>query len=369
MTPLDRLIRAEIRAGGPMDVARFMGLALGHPAHGYYATRDPFGQAGDFVTAPEISQMFGELLGLWAVAVWHGLGQPDRLHLVELGPGRGTLMADALRAARGVPGFLQAIRLSLVETSPVLREAQGKALVSSGVTPHWLDDLSGLEDGPVLLLANEFLDALPIRQFIRQGAIWRERLVGWEEETDRLVFTASPGPSPHALLLDQAVTAEAKDGAIAELCPAALTVAGQVGSRLARWGGAALFLDYGHPRSAPGDTLQAMKAHSYVPILEEVGEADLTAHVDFGRFRLAAEQVGAMAFGPVTQGRFLDRLGVGMRAQALMRGKGLEEQGRIRAALTRLVAPDQMGDLFKVLALAPKGSSAPPGFDSLEATT
>lgn len=362
MTPLDRLIRAEIRAQGPLDIAHFMALALGHPSHGYYATRDPFGQAGDFITAPEISQMFGELLGLWAVAVWQGLGRPDPVHLVELGPGRGTLMADALRAARGAPDFLKAIRLTFVETSPVLRRAQAGAVKPSGVAADWLNDLSGLSDGPVILLANEFLDALPIRQLVRQGAIWRERLIGWDDGADRLVFTVSPGPSPHAVLLNDEVARTAPEGAIAEICPQAIALAGLLGQRLARFGGAALFIDYGHGVSAPGDTLQAMRAHQYVPVLEMAGEADLTAHVDFGRFADAAAGAGAVAFGPVGQGVFLDRLGIGMRAQALTRAGGAGAAAHIRAALTRLTAPDQMGTLFKALVLAPPGSAAPPGF-------
>ena len=362
MTPLDQLIRAEIRAQGPIDIAHFMALALGHPTHGYYATRDPFGQAGDFITAPEISQMFGELLGLWAVAVWQGLGRPDPVQLVELGPGRGTLMADALRAARGAPDFLRAIRLNFVETSPVLRQAQARAMRPSGIAPVWLDDLSGLADGSVILLANEFLDALPIRQLIRQGGVWRERLIAWDRDSDRLVFTASPGASPHAVLLDAQVARDAPDGAIAEVCPQALALGGLLGHRLARFGGAALFLDYGHAPSAPGDTLQALRAHAFAPLLEAVGQADLTAHVDFARFALAAAEAGALAFGPVEQGAFLQRLGIALRADHLARAAGPQGAASVHAALTRLTAPDQMGTLFKVLALTSKGSAAPPGF-------
>lgn len=362
MTPLDQLIRAEIRAQGPIDIAHFMALALGHPAHGYYATRDPFGRAGDFITAPEISQMFGELLGLWAVAVWQGLGRPDPVHLVELGPGRGTLMADALRAARGAPDFLRAIRLVLVETSPVLRQAQARSMQPSGIEPYWLDDLSGLADGPVILLANEFLDALPIRQLVRQGGAWRERLIAWDQGSDRLVFTISPGPSPHAALLDGRVARDAPDGAIAEICPQALSLAGFLGRRLAWFGGAALFIDYGHAPSAPGDTLQALRAHQFAPLLEAAGLADLTAHVDFARFALAAVEAGALAFGPVEQGGFLQRLGITHRAERLAKAAGAMGMAPIQAALTRLTAPDQMGTLFKVLALTPEGSAAPPGF-------
>ena len=364
MTPLDRLIRAEIAANGPMDTGAFMALALAHPRHGYYVTRDPFGQAGDFVTAPEISQMFGELLGLWSVAVWRGLGAPDPFRLIELGPGRGTLMADALRAASRDPGFLKAAQVTFVETSPVLRQAQGRALAPTGAVPAWADDLNTVpDDAPVILLANEFLDALPSRQLVFTRGQWRDRVIGHDAGTDSLVFGAGPGPSAHAALLAPDVAARGGEGMVAEICPQALTLGAALGGRLATRGGAALFIDYGPASSGPGDSLQAVKAHRPVPVLERVGEADLTAHVDFARFAEAARQAGADAHGPVAQGDFLGRLGIAVRAEQLCHAVPGKAQA-IRAALTRLTAPDQMGTLFKALALTARGGHAPPGFEA-----
>ena len=308
--------------------------------------------------------MFGELRGLWALAVWHGLGAPDPVRLVELGPGRGTLMADALRATARDPGFRAAARLTLVETSPVLREAQARALAPRGVAPGWADDLSGVpDDAPLILLANEFLDALPIRHLVFTKGQWRDRVIGHDMGTDTLVFGAGPGPSPHAVLLSRDVAAGGTEGMIAEICPPALSLASEIGRRLATRGGAALFIDYGPAESAPGDSLQAVKAHRPAALLDRVGEADLTAHVDFARVAAAAREAGAAAHGPVPQGDFLTRLGIGMRAEQLCRAAP-DKADLIRAALTRLTAPDQMGTLFKVLALTAQGGQAPPGFDA-----
>src|SRR5215470_2219640 len=278
MTELARLIARRIRATGPLTVAEFMTEVLQHPRLGYYATRDPLGTAGDFVTAPEVSQVFGELIGLWCADAWARMGQPDPVHLAELGPGRGTLMADALRALAVAPDFRRALRLHLVETSPALRALQARALATAA--PTWHERLDAIPAGPLLLVANEFLDTLPIRQFERRGSGWNERRVGLAPDGGTLVFALDPAPSPSAALLPSRLS-PAAEGSVAEACPAALSLAADLARRLSADGGAALFIDYGHPESAWGDTLQAVRQHRYHPVLEAPGSADITAHVDF----------------------------------------------------------------------------------------
>ena len=353
MTPLERHLRAAVAAEGPIPVERYMAECLGHPEHGYYRTRDPLGAAGDFVTAPEVSQMFGELIGLWCADHWDRTGRPDPVLLVELGPGRGTLMADALRAAIALPAFRAALHPHLVETSPVLRARQAEAL--AGADPVWHTDLETVPDAPLLLVANEFLDALPVRQLLNAGAGWRERMV--TVEGGHLAFV--PGaqevdPPPFAR--------DAPPGSVAELRPAADSLAAAVAGRLLHRGGAALFLDYGHLGSAPGDTLQALRGHAYAEVLADPGEADLTAHVDFAAFARAARAAGAAVHGPVSQAEFLAALGIGARAETLKRGAGPARAAEIDAALDRLLGPAQMGRLFKAVALTAPHGPAPAGF-------
>ncbi len=351
MTPLHEIITRRIRADGPMPVAEYMALCLGHPEHGYYTTRDPLGRSGDFTTAPEISQMFGEMLGLWLVQAWMDRGSPIPFVLAELGPGRGTLMADALRAAARVTGFTEAADLWLVETSPALRRKQWEAL--GAYQPHWADDLAGLPDGPLFLIANEFFDALPVRQFVVSDGVLRERVVGIEN--DALIFGLSPpvssGDMPEG----------AEDGAIYETCPQGRAIAVGIGERLAASGGAALAVDYGHavPR-ASGDTLQAMKGHAYANPLDFPGEADITAHVDFLALAKAAESGGATNWGVRGQGALLDWLGIRVRA-AILAKKQPDRADEIEVALARLTEPDAMGTLFKALALS-GDDTPPPGF-------
>ncbi len=361
---LEQLIRAQIAAAGPIDVAAFMDQALAHPEHGYYRTRDPLGRAGDFVTAPEVSQMFGELIGLWCAEVWNRLGAPSPVRLVELGPGRGSLMADALRAiARAAPAFRAALHVHLVETSPILREAQRARLADA--QPHWSnpiwhDTLDGVPPGPALIVANEFLDALPIHQLVRTEVGWCARQVALGAD-GKLDFTVAPAPSPLAAALTPTVAA-APVGSIAEVAPAARSCVAALAARLARDGGAALLIDYGPTTSAAGDSLQAVRGHRRHGVLEDPGEADLTAHVDFEALRAAA-QPPARVHGPITQAQLLTRLGIAARADALARGKPAETAAAIRAALQRLIEPTQMGQLFKVLALS--GSTmALPGFEA-----
>ena len=358
-------LRRRIAVEGPITIAAFMADALGLPGLGYYATRDPLGASGDFTTAPEISQMFGELLGLWCVDAWMRMGRPAPVRLVEPGPGRGTLMADALRAARVAPDFLAAVRVHLVETSPVLRDRQAQTLTGHAglaAPPEWHADLAEVPEGPTLLLANEFFDALPIRQFERHPDGWHERRVDVDPATGGFRMAVDPLPSAAAALIPEEVRIRAPVGGVAEVSPAGRTVARLIGERVARYGGAALVIDYGHDRPAPGDTLQAVKGHAYAPVLEAPGTADLTAHVCFASLAAAAGEAGAEAHGPVGQGAFLERLGIRIRADRLRRTGTPAQAAAVDAALSRLVDADQMGTLFRVLAITAPGFGIPAGF-------
>ena len=356
MSPLEAILAQRIRDAGPLGIDEYMMAALTHPAHGYYATRHPLGAAGDFITAPEVSQMFGELVGLWCVDTWARMGRPDPLILAELGPGRGTLMADMLRAARVVPEFGRALRLHLVETSPVLRAAQAAALKDA--EPRWHDTIETLPEGPLLLVANEFLDALPIRQFVHKADGWHERRVTLGND-GALAFTLAATPEAGAAI--PPALSGAAPGSLCEIRPAATALARSLAARLARQGGVALFIDYGYARSACGDTLQAVKGHRRHDVLAEPGTADVTAHVDFAAFASAATAAGARAWGPVTQGAFLVALGLATRAAALKQRATPAEAAAIAAACRRLIAPEEMGTLFKVLALAHPALPAPAG--------
>ncbi|TPE51509.1 class I SAM-dependent methyltransferase [Amaricoccus solimangrovi] len=339
-----------------MPLDEYMALCLGHPEHGYYATRDPLGAAGDFTTAPEISQMFGELVGAWLAEVWRGQGAPARFVLAELGPGRGTLMRDALRVASRLPGFAEAAELWLVETSPALRARQAETLAGHG--PNWAARVEELPAGPLYLVANEFFDALPARQFRRADMAWLERLV--ERAGPGLAFRWGPPRAEPELARRFPL---APDGAVVECCPAAEAIAGAVGARIASAGGAALVIDYG-AWDGTGDTLQALRAHDSVDPLAEPGAADLTTHV---RFRALAEAAGPVAVaGPVAQGVFLERLGITARANALARGRDAGGVAAIAAAHRRLTHPDEMGNLFRVLGFAPSNSAPLPGLDPAE---
>lgn len=345
MTPLDRLMREIIAQEGPQSLERVMSLALGHPGHGYYMTRDPFGVAGDFVTAPEVSQMFGELIGLWCADLWSRAGRPEPVHYVELGPGRGTLARDALRAG-AQHGFSPSVHF--VESSPALRDAQLAVLPQA----HWHDDLSTApQTGAVLIVANEFLDALPVRQLVKGPQGWRERVVGsGGVGAGGPVFVPLVGDRP----MDAAVPEdrrEAEDGAIIETCPGAAAVMYEVAGRLLRQGGAALFIDYGYDAPQFGSTLQAVRDHRKVDPFAAPGEADLTAHVDFAALSDIACSRGVKWLGTVPQGQWLKALGIDVRAAALAQAAP-DQADAIRIALDRLVSEEQMGTLFKVMALA-----------------
>ncbi len=349
-----------------------MAIALHDPEAGYYANRDPFGAAGDFVTAPEISQIFGELIGACLIDYWQRVGRPDPVILAELGPGRGTLMADLLRAARVAPEFRSALRLHLVEASPVLRQEQQRRLAAAepALAPRFANGIDELPDSPLLLIANEFLDALPIRQFVRGRTGWSERLVAldkatesWsaEPESERLVFAEGPESAALAPLVPPGLRA-ASPGAVVEICPAAAALAASLGDRVARQPGLALFIDYGYFPSRPGATLAALRRHRSAPILDTPGEADLSAHVDFAAFAEAATAAGAASHGPVSQRDFLLALGAEARLQSLSRRATPAQRAALDSGLTRLIDPAEMGNLFKVLALTSPGLPVPAGF-------
>lgn len=353
----DKIVR-RIRAEGPLTVAAYMAMALHDPEGGYYVKRGPIGAAGDFTTAPEISQIFGELIGLWCAELWERIGRPDPVILAELGPGRGVLMSDLLRAAASVPEFRRALHVFLVETSPVLRAEQQRRL--SQATPKWLTGIEELPDGPMLMVANEFLDALPIRQFVRGAGGWSERMVTVGSE-DQLVFVDGPESSAASLLVPDRLF-QSSPGTAVEICPAALAVAGALGSRLARQSGAALFIDYGYFPTAPGPTLGALQHHRPVCALASPGAADLSAHVDFAAFAEAARAAGAEVHGPTSQGRFLTALGAGLRFEALSAHATPAQRQSLESGVKRLLDPAEMGDLFKVMALVSPGLVLPAGF-------
>jgi NADH dehydrogenase [ubiquinone] 1 alpha subcomplex assembly factor 7 len=352
MTELGRLIARRIALTGPITVAEFMTEALGHPTLGYYRRARPLGAAGDFTTAPEISQMFGELVGAWLADRWLAMGKPASFRLVELGPGRGTMMADALRATRGLAGFHAAIDLHLVESNDTLRAEQRTRLADWH--PSWHERLDDVPAGPLLLAANEFFDALPVRQFHRTARGWSERMIGLAPDGETLVMALAPGLTPFAPLLPAA----AGEGAEAELCEAARSIAAAIGERIRRDSGSALIVDYGYDTGA-GASLQAVRGHRGAGLLERPGETDLSSHVDFAALVRAAN---LRAFGPVAQGEFLQRLGILQRAESLKRQATPAQSQAIDAALARLIAPDQMGTLFRVLALGDDRSVQPAGF-------
>lgn len=352
MNTLARHISALIRASGPLTLAEFMALCLQHPEHGYYTNRDPLGAKGDFTTAPEISQMFGELLGLCLAQSWVDAGAPARFTLAELGPGRGTLMADILRATRAVPGFHAAADILLVETSPALRARQADAL--SGFHPTWANQLTP-KSQPLFLVANEFFDALPIRQFIRDETGWRERVVGLDQ--GELAFGLTEATKLASL---QHRWDNTEKGDIVELNGHADAVASELGSHIAAHGGCALIIDYGDWRSQ-GDTFQALKAHEKVNPLAAPGTADLTAHVDFEALAQAATKARHSKVTP--QGVFLERLGITARAQALAQNLSGAALDSHITAHRRLTHPEEMGTLFKVMALTPKDAPTPAGLE------
>ncbi|HYE42350.1 MAG TPA: SAM-dependent methyltransferase [Caulobacteraceae bacterium] len=348
-------LKAEIAATGPITVADYMSRCLFDPMDGYYAVRPALGEDGDFITAPLVSQMFGELIGLWAVETWTRLGAPDRVLLVEVGPGDGTLMADMLRAVRLSPAFVAAAEVWLVEASEPLKARQRGRLAGGPLEPRWATELRDLPEGlPIVLVANELLDCLPCRQFLRTAQGWAERVVGIDE--GRLAFGLRPAGRPAG------APADLPEGLAWEVSAAQRALGDAVGRRVAESGGVGLFIDYGRDTPGPGDTLQALQRHRKVDPLAEPGLADLTVWADFPGFLEAARGAGA-ATGPIlSQGAFLRALGIEHRAAALA-GARPEQADKLARQLARLVEPDQMGSLFKACAVWSPGSTAPPAFE------
>jgi SAM-dependent MidA family methyltransferase len=352
----DRIAR-QIEAAGPIGVAEYMALCLFDPEYGYYTTREPFGAAGDFTTAPEISQMFGELVAVWLRSAWEAAGSPARFTLAEIGPGRGTLMKDMLRTfARLDPAFVAAADFAMVETSPRLAEVQRAALAGAAALPAWHKSVETLPAQPLFIVGNELFDAVPVRQYVRTAAGWRERVVTVDGKGD-LAFAAGAGAPDPSLLPPDA--ADAGEGAIVEFSPARTALMETIAARIAGHGGAGLFIDYGYAASMVGDTLQAVRHHAYAPILADPGEADLTAHVDFSSLALAARAHG-LSSQLAAQGDFL--LGMGLLERAGSLGADADAAGRqrISSEVERLAGPEAMGALFKVLAIAAPGVALPP---------
>jgi len=349
-SPLEDIIRNRIQMSGAINIAQYMDLCLSHPDWGYYQKQDPFGSGGDFITAPEISQMFGEMIGIWALSVWQQMGSPDVFNLVELGPGRSTLMLDALRAAKNNDAFIGAARICLVETSPCLKKRQLQTLKDYHV--HQVRDVKDIPDGPVIVIANEFFDALPIRQFEKTVDGWRERMVGLDEK-GHLCFQNGADASIHMA---------AKTGSVMETSEAGIGVIRDLSQRINTFSGAALIIDYGYSGPAFGDTFQALYRHRFENPLIRPGDQDLTAHVDFSGLKTAAEKAGIKVTGPVTQSAFLSAMGIQARAQMLRSNATMQQKKDIQSALERLLDPEQMGDLFKVMAMTDQNIRTVAGF-------
>jgi NADH dehydrogenase [ubiquinone] 1 alpha subcomplex assembly factor 7 len=356
-SPLEREILRMIETTGPMRLDRFMALCLGHPRHGYYMSRDPFGRAGDFTTAPEISQMFGEIIGIWCMQCFDMMDRPQAFDLIELGPGRGTLMMDLLRAVRAMPDFLARLSLRLIETSPPLRALQQQTLNAAGVPVTWHETLDDISPAPSLIIANEFFDALPLRQFQRLAQGWGERVIGRVD--GKLQF----GLVPYAFSAPPWAAA-AREGDVVEIRPSVEPWAFAVAQRLGTHPGAALIIDYGHLASTPGDTLQALRRHQPVPILDRPGESDLTAHVDFEALAHALRSAGARTCAALTQRAFFLDMGLELRLSSLSRNATEAQKSELALAAERLAGPAQMGHLFKAMAATSPGLPCPHPFRS-----
>ena len=362
-TPLAAKLAQRIKAGGPISLRDYMSACLYDPEFGYYRNVVAIGGAGDFITAPEISQIFGESIGLWAGAIWRQMGGPAKIHLVEFGPGRGTLMADAMRVLKVLPSFLSAVSVHLIETSKVFRDRQEAALQGFSSAIQWHESLETVPAGPSIVIANEFLDCFPIRQFIfdEGAAFWRERLVDIAGDG----FAWGIG---EAVSLPVELTLEPSDGSVLEYCPALAPLMRELAARSAEFPMAALFIDYGYDRQSFGETLQAVRSHRFADVFAAPGETDLTAHVNFDLLRRVAKAEGFSIFGPMPMGEWLLRLGLEARASQLLKAASPQEADAIKTGVARLVDPAKMGILFKAAAFTRGLSETPPPFQAVNKT-
>ncbi len=363
MNALGSYLIKLIKAQGPITIATFMAEALGNAKYGYYMKKDPFGQKGDFTTAPEISQMFGEMIGLWHGINWLNMGSPDKTHLIEIGPGRGTLMQDVLRTMKVIPGLMDAIEVHLVEMSPALKTIQAEKL-KGYKAPIWhnriSDALANARGEPVLIIANEFFDALPVRQFQKTDNGWHERLLCLNKK-DEFVIQLAPAPSPEQII--PSALHRADEGSIVGICTVGENILAEIAEHIQQFCGAALIIDYGHDTHGTGDTLQAVQNHDYADILSNPGDVDLTTHVDFLRLKEIALASETRTYGPKGQGEFLKSLGIEERTKVLLAKASEKQRTDIQAAFHRLTDDSEMGSLFKVLALTDKSLTDVIGFE------
>lgn len=357
-SPLETIIRQRISERGKITVMDYMDFALGHETYGYYMTRDPFGEHGDFTTAPEICQIFGELIGAWLATMWHQMGGGE-MQLIEFGPGRGTLMADALRATRHVPDFHDALIITMVESSPNLRRFQQATLSSHHPRISWQPNLDNLPDMPTLFVANEFFDALPIRQFVKTADGLRERCVHINPDTDMLEFMVDDmGIS----LVKGGTHHQQGDEVIVESCPAARQICAHMAEHIHEYGGAGIIIDYGYLGESRGNTLQAVKQHGFWNPLEQPGVADITAHVAFDDLSDVFSQADIATSPIATQGEFIESIGGEMRLEALMLEADAAQKEALYTGYQRITEASQMGELFKVLGVCSDDSINMPGF-------
>lgn len=356
-TALKQILQNMIALTGPISIAQYMHLCHSHPEHGFYATNNPIGKEGDFITAPEISQIFGELLASWAMGAWQAMGSPDNIQLVELGPGRGTLMSDILRTVKANTNFQNTLSVAMIESSPVLRKIQMVAIKCSGVHIQWHETLDDLPQLPTLFIANEFLDAIPFRQYVKSEKKWHELVIDIDSENELLLGAGDTGINNN--LLPSGHDSE-PNGAIFEIAPAREAIVATIANHIEANDGAALFIDYGHTKSGFGDTFQAVHKHKKADPLTAPGECDLTSHVDFEVLSRIAQHAGIQAFPTINQGDFLLKLGLLERAGALGFGKSAEQQHQIELDVERLAADNQMGKLFKVFCMAKTEVNIPP---------
>lgn len=361
-TALAQQLKAYIEKNGPISTRAFMEACLYDPEHGYYRAGNPIGAEGDFITAPEISQMFGEMIGIWCLMTWQAMRGPIPLQIVELGPGRGTLMADLLRTLQKIHPKFETVSVHMVERSISLKAQQRAALERFDCPKYWHDSLADVPPSPTLIIGNEFLDCLPVRQFVKKAESWHERVVSIDENRD---FCFAVGKELPEGMIVPARFGTAAPGAIFEFCPDFEAVLNDIQRLASQAPLAALFIDYGYEGPSLGETLQAVKNHQMVSPFILPGQVDLTAHVDFTAISALAVARGLKAYGPRDQGAFLSQLGIGARAEALVRSATEQQAEKLASDVVRLVAPEQMGSLFKAMSIASPGFSPPPPFDQI----